>query len=128
MTTRRDRGDRTGAVFKAGSATKAPAATTGESESQAKAPALGPELAALRKANVALRKGDPQQALKILERSDAGATSGLSEERSLTRILALCQAGKQAAAAAEARRFFRRFPGSPLAARVRGSCAVSKAR
>jgi hypothetical protein len=62
--------------------------------------------------------------LSLLDDYDHRSGSGLlSEERAVTGILAQCAAGHVDAARAEARHFHARWPRSPLAARVDGSCA-----
>jgi hypothetical protein len=78
----------------------------------------------LQDAQRALREGRGGAALEILEKHDKTFADGaLREERLATRVLALCNLGRTDEARAEAARFLREYPRSPLAARVKGSCA-----
>jgi len=85
---------------------------------------LKEETALLGTANAALARGDVKRALSVLDEYDhrPGAPL-LSEERTVTGILAQCAAGHAETARAEARHFHARWPRSPLGARVDGSCA-----
>jgi len=87
---------------------------------------LKEETALLGAANAALAHGEVKRALSLLDDYDhrPGAAQ-LAEERTVTGILASCAAGHVDAARAEARHFQARWPRSPLAARVDGSCAGS---
>lgn len=87
--------------------------------------ALTAETALLRDAHAALRAHDPARALAILEQHAASFPSGaLAEERSATRVLALCDSGRIDQARAEASRFLAAHPRSMHAGRVRASsCA-----
>ncbi len=88
------------------------------------ASALKEETALLGGANAALGRGDVKRALALLDDYDRRPGSGvLAEERAVTGILASCAAGRLDAARAGAQRFRARWPRSPLAARVDGSCA-----
>jgi hypothetical protein len=63
------------------------------------------------------------RALALLGDYDHRSGGGiLAEERAVTGVLALCAAGKPDAAGVEARHFRARWPRSPLAARIDGSC------
>jgi hypothetical protein len=85
---------------------------------------LKEETALLGAANAALARNDVKRALSLLDDYDHRSGSAvLSEERTVTGILAQCAAGHVDAARAEARHFHARWPRSPLAARVDGSCA-----
>jgi len=85
---------------------------------------LKEETALLGAANAALARGDVKRASALLEDYDRRpGASQLAEERTVTGILAACAAGHGDAARAEARHFHARWPRSPLAARVDGSCA-----
>ena len=89
---------------------------------------LKEETALLGGANAALARGDVKRALSLLQDYDRRPGAGsavLAEERAVTGILAQCAAGHGDAARAEARLFHARWPRSPLAARVDGSCAGS---
>lgn len=84
---------------------------------------LREETEALRSAQQALRDGHAQQALTLLEVQDARFREGvLQQERAAARVLALCQAGSVTQARAQAESFERRWPRSPLIARVRFAC------
>jgi hypothetical protein len=85
---------------------------------------LKEETALLGGANAALARGDVKRAQSLLDDYDhrPGAPM-LAEERTVTGILASCAAGRVDTARAEARHFHARWPRSPLAARVDGSCA-----
>lgn len=85
---------------------------------------LKEETVLLGAANAALARGEVKRALSLLDDYDhrPGAAQ-LAEERTVTGILASCAAGHVDAARAEARHFQARWPRSPLAARVEGSCA-----
>jgi hypothetical protein len=85
---------------------------------------LKEETALLGAANAALARGDVKRALSVLDDYDHRPGSALlSEERTVTGILAECAAGHAETARAEARHFHARWPRSPLGARVDGSCA-----
>lgn len=85
---------------------------------------LEDETKKLRAAHAAMLSGDPERAIALLEeQSTAYARGELRQERAAARVLALCQAGRAAEASAEAARFLRENPTSPLADRVRASCA-----
>jgi hypothetical protein len=87
------------------------------------ASALAEETALLGAANTALAHRDVKNAIKLLEDYDRRGGPGiLAEERTVTGILAQCAAGRSEAAKSEARHFRARWPRSPLAARVDGSC------
>jgi hypothetical protein len=88
------------------------------------ASSLKEETALLAAANAALGRGDVKRALALLEDYDHRPGAGvLAEERAVTGVLTSCAAGRVAAARAEAQQFRTRWPRSPLAARVDGSCA-----
>ena len=84
---------------------------------------LRDETRELRQAQQALRSGNVELALKLLNQQDKTFSRGvLQEERSAARILALCQSGQSDRARTEATRFEQRWPKSALLARVRSSC------
>jgi hypothetical protein len=84
---------------------------------------LRDETRELRQAQQALRSGNVELALKLLNQQDKTFNRGvLQEERSAARILALCQSGQSDRARTEAARFEQRWPKSALLARVRSSC------
>jgi RNA polymerase sigma-70 factor (ECF subfamily) len=86
---------------------------------------LAEETLRLRAADEALRSGDADRALSLLdEHSRSYPASVLSEERSADRVSALCKLGRLAEAQDEAERFLASTPDSLLADRVRSSCGV----
>lgn len=91
-----------------------------------RAPTLSEETALLREVNGAINRGDGARALALLAQYDRRFKGGrLWPERSAARVLALCLAGRRAAAEAEAARFVSRWPRSPLLARLHDSCAAA---
>jgi hypothetical protein len=79
----------------------------------------------LRDADAALRAGDATRALALVTEHAASFPSGvLSEERDAERIAVLCALGRNAQARESAMSFLRDHARSPLAARVRASCAA----
>ena len=90
------------------------------------ASSLKEEIALLGAANAALGRGDFKRALSLLDDYDHRPGAGLlSQERMVTGILAACGAGRVNMAREDARQFRIRWPRSPLASRVDGSCAGS---
>jgi hypothetical protein len=87
---------------------------------------LAAEDARLREAQAFMRAGDAAGALRTLDEFAASHPDGvLQEERRAARVLALSAAGRVDEACAEAWRFLRETPRSPLAERVRASCGVA---
>jgi hypothetical protein len=87
---------------------------------------LDPELTVLRQAQEDLRAGLPAQTLRRLAEYDRRFGKGvLQEERRAIGAIALCQAHPGPAAQAQAERFLRAVPQSPLAGRVRSACQKS---
>jgi hypothetical protein len=87
---------------------------------------LAEETALLASANAQLRAGDARRALALLDNYDRRYPGGmLREEVVATRVIARCQIGLSPDTAAKrgADAFLRRHPTSPLAPRVRSSCA-----
>ena len=85
---------------------------------------LHAEIRDLRDAQQALRAGQATRVLSLLDLQDAKYPGGMmQEERSAARVLALCQSGRVSEARTAADRFERRWPKSPLVARVRSSCS-----
>ncbi|MCA9650746.1 MAG: hypothetical protein KC501_12605 [Myxococcales bacterium] len=84
---------------------------------------LAEELALVRRAKLALSRGETAKALEVLdehrERFEDGA---LARERSVLRAEALCTLGRRTEAVAVRDAFLARHPTSPLAARVRDVC------
>ena len=97
----------------------------------ARAPAasgIDEEIAALREAQEALRAGKPADAVRVLDHYQAShAGTALEEERSAARIVAACQASVASRSTADAERFLRERPDSPLGERVRAACFEKKA-
>lgn len=84
---------------------------------------LEEEMRLMGMAHDALRDGQPERALQRLAEHAARFPDGvLAQSRQVTRIMALCQAGKTEAAREEARRFLESASGSPYTARVRTLC------
>ncbi len=81
--------------------------------------------AALREAQRALRSGDPNRAISLVELQDRQFPMGtLTQERAATRVFALCSVGQVAQARRLARAFTRRWPRSPMLTRVQNSCGA----
>jgi len=84
---------------------------------------LDPELTVLRQAQEDLRAGLPAQALRRLTDYDRRFGKGaLEEERRAIAAIAFCQVDPGPAAKAQAERFLRTAPESPLVERVRTAC------
>jgi hypothetical protein len=74
----------------------------------------------------ALHAGDAVRALAFFDEHARDYPSGvLAEERAVERILALCSLGRSDDVRAAASAFLAAHPGSPLAPRVRASCAAA---
>ena len=89
-------------------------------------PALqtGAEVELIQRAQQALEAGDATAALVLLsEHARRFPNGALSEERDAARVLALCGAGQKDDAEQMGTAFLGRYPSSPLASRVRASCA-----
>jgi hypothetical protein len=85
---------------------------------------LEQEVHLLRDADRAVKAGDPERALVLLDRhATAFPHSTLEPERMAERVFALCRAGRIAQARAEAATFLTAHPEGPLALRVRSSCS-----
>jgi hypothetical protein len=81
------------------------------------------ETEALRAAQRALRSGDAESTLELLDAQDRTYRAGaLHEERAAARVLALCQRGDLGGARAAAERFVQRWPRSALRGRVISAC------
>ncbi|MGH7440330.1 MAG: hypothetical protein ACRENE_31945 [Polyangiaceae bacterium] len=86
-------------------------------------PTIGAETQLLRRADQALRNGDPARALDLLDEHARTFPNGvLAQERSAERVTTLCALGRSSEARAEAARFLAATAESPLADAVRGSC------
>ena len=79
----------------------------------------------MRSARAALRAGDAQEALRVLDRHRREyATGQMNEDRDALRAAALCDAGQIAHARAASRDFASAYPGSLHVARVKKICAT----
>lgn len=84
---------------------------------------LQQEVAALREAQQAIGVGQAQRALALVAEQDQRFAGGaLQQERAAARVFALCNLGRRAEARGEAHSFEKRWPRSPLIARVRRAC------
>ena len=89
---------------------------------------LSNQVAAIREARAAIRRGDGRAALAAIDRGLPQGQSGpLEQEATLARVSALCLLGDVATARRTAEQFLARFPGSLLASRIRSSCAYGAA-
>jgi hypothetical protein len=77
-------------------------------------PSLAEQVEHIKRARTALRAGESERALLVLDEYQNGRAGELAAEARLLRIEALAQAGRKAEAASEARRFATDFPTSPL--------------
>jgi RNA polymerase sigma-70 factor (ECF subfamily) len=85
---------------------------------------LGAEAQLLRDADAALRANEPARALALLDRHAASFPNGLLvEERTAERVVVLCALGRTDEARDLASKFLADHRRSPLAERVRASCA-----
>lgn len=85
------------------------------------------QLAAIRQARAAIKRGDGMAALHALSEQFPNGISGpLEQEALLTRVSALCMSGDVAQARGIAQQFLAHFPRSLLAERVRNSCAFTE--
>jgi hypothetical protein len=85
---------------------------------------LSREARALADVQRALREGRSAEALALLERQSQQFQGGaLGQEREAARVVGLCAAGRVAEAHVAAERFLAANPSSPVAARIRSSCA-----
>jgi hypothetical protein len=114
--------------------TATPTPTLPPTAAAAAAPSLPPrasvaeETRILREANAALQAGDAPRALALLDSHARTFPNGaLGEERNAQRIFALCKLGRVAEARAEAVRFSRYSPDSPMAKNIAASCAGDSA-
>ena len=104
----------------------APASASTRPRAARSAPAsasLAVEVQLMHDVDSALRAGRPELALTLLDERRGGDGGVMGEERMAARIVTLCQLGRVDAARTEATRFLHDRPRSPLAARVRATCA-----
>jgi len=85
---------------------------------------LADQLDRLHRVREALRMQQPDRALAILGAFDPSGSGPFEEEIEASRVSALCQLGRAAEARSVVDRFMVRWPGSPLASRLRGGCAA----
>jgi TolA-binding protein len=109
----------------------APSPPEGPEEDEPSPPAadatLHAEIALLRPAQKALRAGDHARALRLLDdHAKSFPRSVLAPERSLGRIQALCGLGRETEARQQIEAFGKKYPGSPLAGRVKKACPASE--
>lgn len=83
------------------------------------------ELRLMHDAQAAMARGDAASALaKVSEHAQRFPSGSLTPEREGTRVLALCAAGRTDEARSAGKRFLGAYGRSPLAERVRHSCAT----
>jgi hypothetical protein len=87
---------------------------------------LAVEVKLMHDVDAALKSGRPEWALALLDEHREGDGGFMQEERAAARVFAVCQMGRIDSARAAASRFLRERPHSPLAARVRASCAAAE--
>ena len=82
------------------------------------------EAAILRNADAALKRGDAQGALALVDQHARQFPNGiLAEERDAERVVVLCALGRTDEARAAGAAFLRAHPRSPQTSRIRASCA-----
>jgi hypothetical protein len=87
-------------------------------------PTIDGEMRLLNEAQAANQAGDSRRALSLLDAYATRFPAGhLSDVRTVTRLVALCQLGQVNLARQEADRFRARHPDSPFNDRVKGICA-----
>jgi hypothetical protein len=102
-------------------------ASTALAGSTVEEPSLERELQLLRSARRAIDSDSPEPALALLDRYAAEFPHGaLKPEYQTARVLALCAAGRVASARMARDEFMQQQPGSPLAARLRATCAGAR--
>jgi hypothetical protein len=112
-----------GAVRSASAASPSENAPTAPVESAATS-SLQEEVRLVRSADAAVSARDPSRALSLLSEHERRFPRGtLASERAMLVVLALCAAGRNAEASAQAERFKERYPHSPLQERLQHSCA-----
>lgn len=93
-------------------------------KSSAPGAVLSAEARALADAQRALREGRNSEALALIAQQESEFASGeLGQERRAAKIVALCALGRVTEARSLAQRFLADSPRSPLAARIRATCA-----
>jgi hypothetical protein len=93
------------------------------------ASSLANEIQVMHDVEASLSAGEPAHALQLLDAASktyGGRYGGaMGEERAAARVVTLCRLGRTDEARAEAARFVRDRPRSPLIERVRSTCAKS---
>ncbi|MES1173162.1 MAG: hypothetical protein ABUL62_02445 [Myxococcales bacterium] len=84
---------------------------------------LAAEVALMHDVDAALRAGHPESALALLDARRGNDAGFMAEERAVAHIVTLCQLGRVDQARDEATRFLTDRSRSPLATRVRATCA-----
>ena len=108
-------------------AKKAPVVSTAAAATSgaASADTLGRETQLLTSARAAVKGGNPDKALALLDEHARLFPNGwLANDRVAERIVVLCNVGRRAEAVREAKAFLDGRPKSPLTRRVEASCAV----
>jgi outer membrane protein assembly factor BamD (BamD/ComL family) len=86
---------------------------------------LNDEADLLKRAQRAINSGDTSGALALLQQHATTYPSGvLGQERIGLRAITLCRAGQRDQGVAEATRFLKGNPSSPLSERVKSSCEL----
>jgi hypothetical protein len=85
---------------------------------------LSAQLQLLRTVRALLRDQQPHRVLDLLGPPTALAEGPFEEELRTARIASLCRLGRQSEARQEIDAFLKRWPGSPLAERLRAGCSV----
>jgi len=95
-----------------------------ESSGKVNASTIEDEAALLAKGRTALRDGRPGDALTyVTEHARLFPQGSLAQERAMLKVAARCEAGDRETARSDAQEFVRRYPASPLRARVLALCA-----
>jgi len=89
-------------------------------------PTIAAEIAALDRARSAMRRQDPEAALRALDELERGGAAALGPEAAVVRAEALLARGDGAAAAAVARAFIAENPRSPHVERMREIAASAR--
>jgi len=100
-----------------------PKAARTESNDASPSSSIEQEAALVSSAQRALAQGRPTRALDLLDEHQRRHPHGaMAEDRDALRVVALCRAGRPEEAERRRAQFFRRWPKSLHAARVRGAC------
>lgn len=101
----------------------APQAVTDDDaeDSSVRAPSLAQELKVLERVQFALKRGKPQEALRLLDAA-RGSSPALQEERAAARVLAQCIAALSPKAQSSARAFVAQYPQSMHREAIEDTC------